>query len=156
MAGAAGTPTLVFMKERKVEIPAHPVTIAADLVFPDRPEGVIVFAHGSGSSRLSPRNRQVAIQLNQAGFATLLLDLLTPEEELDRRNAFDVDLLTQRLLSATRWLQGARPPSRCRSATSEPRPVPPPRSAPRPCSARRLAPWSAAAAAPTWPAARCV
>lgn len=110
MADAAGTPTLALMKERTVVIPAHPVTIAADLVFPDRPEGVIVFAHGSGSSRLSPRNRQVARRLNQAGFATLLLDLLTPEEELDRRNAFDVDLLTQRLLAATRWLQ-ARSPS---------------------------------------------
>lgn len=110
MASTAAAPTLGGMREHHVQIPAHPVTIAADLVFPDRPEGVVIFAHGSGSSRLSPRNREVAARLGQAGFATLLLDLLTPEEGLDRRNAFDVDLLTQRLLAATRWLQ-ARSPS---------------------------------------------
>jgi len=66
--------------------------------------GVVVFAHGSGSSRLSPRNRAVAGALNESGFATLLFDLLTPREELDRANVFDIPLLAERLLAATRWL----------------------------------------------------
>ncbi|HLM86024.1 MAG TPA: alpha/beta family hydrolase [Solirubrobacteraceae bacterium] len=69
-----------------------------------RGRGVVAFAHGSGSSRLSPRNRQVARALNQAGFATLLLDLLTASEEVDRRNVFDIALLAQRLVAATHWL----------------------------------------------------
>jgi len=67
--------------------------------------GVVVFAHGSGSSRLSPRNRQVARALNQAGFATLLFDLLTAREEVDRTNVFDIPLLATRLVAATRWLR---------------------------------------------------
>jgi putative phosphoribosyl transferase len=67
--------------------------------------GVVVFAHGSGSSRLSPRNLAVAQALNRGGFATLLFDLLTPEEERDRANVFDVDLLAGRLIAATRWLR---------------------------------------------------
>jgi putative phosphoribosyl transferase len=74
-----------------------------DLIVPARPRGLIVFAHGSGSSRHSPRNRHVAELLNAAGFATLLMDLLTVEEELDRRKVFDVGLLAERLLAATRW-----------------------------------------------------
>jgi putative phosphoribosyl transferase len=65
---------------------------------------VVAFAHGSGSSRLSPRNRFVAGVLNQARVGTLLFDLLTPAEELDRRNVFDVELLADRLVGATRWL----------------------------------------------------
>jgi alpha-beta hydrolase superfamily lysophospholipase len=64
----------------------------------------VVFAHGSGSGRLSPRNRLVSGVLNNAGIATLLLDLLTPEEAEDRRNVFDVELLAARLIAATRWL----------------------------------------------------
>lgn len=92
------------MRQHSVEIPAPPVRLAAELAIPDRPAGVILFAHGSGSSRLSKRNRWVATRLNAAGFATLLLDLLTVEEELDRANVFDVDLLSARLVGATRWL----------------------------------------------------
>jgi len=64
----------------------------------------VLFAHGSGSSRRSPRNVAVAEALDDAGIATLLFDLLTREEELDRRNVFDVELLAKRLLAATRWL----------------------------------------------------
>ena len=64
---------------------------------PEHASGLVVFAHGSGSSRHSPRNRFVAGLLNQAGLATLLFDLLTHEEELDRSNVFDVDLLAGRL-----------------------------------------------------------
>ena len=69
----------------------------------DESLGLVIFAHGSGSGRLSPRNRHVADGLRQAGLATLLLDLLTPEEEQDRANVFDISLLARRLLSATRW-----------------------------------------------------
>jgi putative phosphoribosyl transferase len=64
----------------------------------------VVFAHGSGSSRHSPRNRYVASTLNEAGLGTLLFDLLTPEEELNRANVFDIELLAGRLAQVTRWL----------------------------------------------------
>jgi putative phosphoribosyl transferase len=64
---------------------------------------LVVFAHGSGSSRRNPRNRLVARALNERGLATLLLDLLTVEEEFDRANVFDIGLLAERLVAATRW-----------------------------------------------------
>ncbi|MCK2214927.1 alpha/beta hydrolase [Actinomadura sp. ATCC 31491] len=73
-----------------------------DLVVPDAAQGLVLFAHGSGSSRHSPRNRYVAGALNEAGLATLLFDLLTPEEEADRANVFDIALLAGRLLDRTR------------------------------------------------------
>ena len=66
---------------------------------------MVVFAHGSGSSRHSPRNRQVASVLNGAGLGTLLVDLLTPEEEADRANVFDIGLLAGRLAGVTGWLR---------------------------------------------------
>jgi putative phosphoribosyl transferase len=74
-----------------------------DLELPPVPRGVVVFAHGSGSSRYSPRNRQVARALRGAGFATLLFDLLTADEALDRRAVFDVELLAGRLADAVAW-----------------------------------------------------
>jgi putative phosphoribosyl transferase len=92
----------------EVEIPAGRVTLQGHLHLPDEPRGVVVFAHGSGSSRHSPRNRFVASALYQGGLGTLLLDLLTPVEERDRACVFDVELLADRLVAATRWLQ-ARP-----------------------------------------------
>ena len=67
---------------------------------------MVIFAHGSGSSRLSPRNIQVAEALNRRGVATLLFDLLAPEEEGDRRNVFNIELLGQRLIDAVRWVIG--------------------------------------------------
>ncbi|KAB8188732.1 alpha/beta hydrolase [Nonomuraea phyllanthi] len=79
--------------------------MAGDLVVPDAAQGVVVFAHGSGSSRLSPRNRYVAEVLNKAGLGTLLFDLLTPDEEADRANVFDIALLAERLLQRTAWLR---------------------------------------------------
>ena len=91
-----------------VSIPIRGIYLSGDLVVPPLAEGVVLFAHGSGSSRFSPRNRAVATELNAAGFATLLLDLLTPSEE--RRDAvsaglrFDVHLLARRLTAATDWL----------------------------------------------------
>ena len=70
---------------------------------PEAAKGLIIFAHGSGSGRLSPRNKYVAEALRKSGLATLLLDLLTPEEEMRRGNVFDIPLLVKRLLLATAW-----------------------------------------------------
>jgi len=86
------------------EVRVPPLALAADLTVPAAPLGVIVFAHGSGSSRLSPRNRAVAEDLNRRGFATLLLDLLTEAEAQDRRNVFDIALLAGRLADAAAWI----------------------------------------------------
>ncbi|MER7505876.1 dienelactone hydrolase family protein [Nonomuraea pusilla] len=76
-----------------------------DLIVPESARGVVVFVHGSGSSRHSPRNRYVAGALNEAGLATLLFDLLTPEEEIDRANVFDIGLLAGRLLERSAWVR---------------------------------------------------
>jgi putative phosphoribosyl transferase len=81
------------------------LALDGELDIPDRPRGVVVFAHGSGSSRNSPRNRAVADVLEDAGYATLLFDLLTPTEEQDRGNVFDIPLLASRLVAASRWLR---------------------------------------------------
>ncbi|NJP91944.1 alpha/beta hydrolase [Nonomuraea sp. FMUSA5-5] len=75
--------------------------MSGDLIVPDAARGMVVFVHGSGSGRHSPRNRYVAGALNEAGLATLLFDLLTPEEEADRANVFDIPLLADRLLERT-------------------------------------------------------
>ena len=94
--------------EQPVRVEAGPVRLDGDLARPAAARGVVLFAHGSGSGRHSPRNRQVAAALGRAGFATLLLDLLTLEEETaDRatgRFRFDVRLLAGRLLAAADWL----------------------------------------------------
>jgi putative phosphoribosyl transferase len=87
------------------EIDLDTVRLVGDLVPLSDPIGIVVFAHGSGSSRLSPRNRAVADALNRGGFGTLLFDLLTSEEERDRANVFDIGLLAGRLIGATRWLR---------------------------------------------------
>ncbi len=91
-----------------VVIPADDAELGGDLVLPDGARGLVVFAHGSGSSRFSPRNRDVAAVLNEAGLATLLMDLLTPEEEVeDERNArlrFDIPMLASRVVGALDWL----------------------------------------------------
>lgn len=90
---------------REVAIPiAGGVELPGELILPAQAHGVVVFAHGSGSSRLSPRNREVADALNAAGYATLLFDLLTAQEGLDRANVFDIPLLGGRLLAASAWL----------------------------------------------------
>ncbi len=94
-------------KERSVEIPVGKIRLNGDLIIPLEPRGLVLFAHGSGSSRLSPRNRYVAEVLQEAAFATLLFDLLTvAEEKIDNYTAelrFDVHLLAQRLQAATDW-----------------------------------------------------
>jgi putative phosphoribosyl transferase len=91
--------------EREVTVAAGEVLLPGMLGIPARAHGVVLFAHGSGSSRLSPRNRAVAGQLQQVGLATLLFDLLTPEEGADRAAVFDIPLLGERLAGATGWLR---------------------------------------------------
>lgn len=86
-----------------IEIP--PRGLAGALSVPDRAKGLVVFAHGSGSSRLSPRNRHVARALNEARLATLLFDLLLPEEAEERHNVFDIPLLAGRLEEAIDWVR---------------------------------------------------
>lgn len=80
--------------------------LAGHLKIPVNAAGMVVFVHGSGSSRHSPRNRYVAGQLTDAGFGTLLFDLLTAAEELDRVNVFDIETLASRLTAVTAWLRG--------------------------------------------------
>jgi dienelactone hydrolase len=89
-----------------VRVPTTTADLNGLLAIPEHPCGAIVFAHGSGSSRHSVRNQYVAGVLNDAGFATLLFDLLTPTEEADRANVFDIALLAHRLVDATGWLTG--------------------------------------------------
>ncbi|MFA4892502.1 dienelactone hydrolase family protein [Brevundimonas sp.] len=87
-----------------VSVAIPPVGLAGELRLIEPPRGVVIFAHGSGSSRLSPRNRQVAQALTDAGMATLLFDLLTEAEAADRANVFDIDLLARRLVDAIDWV----------------------------------------------------
>ena len=95
------------------QIPAGGVVLEADITIPQLARGIVLFAHGSGSSRFSPRNRYVAQQLQQADLATVLADLLTPaEEETDARTGeirFDIGLLAARLEQLTDWLAGQEP-----------------------------------------------
>ncbi|MBX9916136.1 MAG: dienelactone hydrolase family protein [Nitrosomonas sp.] len=88
-----------------VKIPADAVELSGDLILPPAATGIVLFVHGSGSSRFSPRNTYVAKVLQQQGIGTLLFDLLTRAEDQDYALRFDIDLLTQRLLAATLWLQ---------------------------------------------------
>ncbi|WP_225307124.1 dienelactone hydrolase family protein [Adhaeribacter soli] len=87
-----------------LQIKVSDVTLTGDLTIPENATGIVVFSHGSGSSRLSTRNRFVAEFLQQHGHATLLFDLLTPEEDLDYSMRFDIKLLTERLILTTDWL----------------------------------------------------
>lgn len=96
------------MTELEVEIPVAGGSVAATWTVPDSPRGMVAFAHGSGSSRYSPRNRVVALELQSGGLATLLVDLLTPtEERLDEATGelrFDIPFLAERLVDAIDWL----------------------------------------------------
>jgi putative phosphoribosyl transferase len=95
----------ISVQDAMIEVDGHP--FHGDLTIPAGAAGVVVFAHGSGSSRLSPRNRFVAEVLVEAGLATLLVDLLTQGEAHDRANVFDVELLAHRLLEMSRWVETA-------------------------------------------------
>lgn len=94
---------MAHAQEQLSEFQIGPHRLAGILGVPRDAGGLVIFAHGSGSSRLSPRNNQVAAALREAGFATLLMDLLTPEEERDRGNVFDIPLLASRLADAADW-----------------------------------------------------
>lgn len=92
-----------MIDSREVRVAAGPVSLDGILAIPDQARGLVIFAHGSGSSRLSPRNRFVASRLNEGRLATLLFDLLTPFEEQERSNVFDIPLLGKRLVRVTEW-----------------------------------------------------
>jgi putative phosphoribosyl transferase len=91
-----------------VEVEIGPLSLPGLLTLPGEARGLIIFAHGSGSSRLSPRNRRAAEALQSAGFATLLFDLLTPAESDDRRKVFDIKLLADRVIEAIEWAKQQR------------------------------------------------
>jgi len=93
------------MKSGIVRIPVDGAHIEGALELPEKPIGLVLFAHGSGSSRHSPRNNYVARVLREHGVGTLLMDLLTPEEDQDYSLRFDINLLTERLLDAARWVK---------------------------------------------------
>lgn len=96
-----------------VSIPCDKITLTGDLIVPAGAGAVVIFVHGSGSSRHSSRNRYVASILNKAGIGTLLFDLLTEQEDVDYANRFNIPLLSERLLAATLWLR------RCLQTESE-------------------------------------
>jgi dienelactone hydrolase len=97
----------IKVEDRSVQVPSGPISLEGNLRVPENARGVVLFAHGSGSSRHSPRNRYVAETLNQAGLATLLIDLLTPDEEAEDRRLkhlrFNINFLAYRLIDATEW-----------------------------------------------------
>lgn len=91
--------------QKTLSIPVgNGIEVTGDLTIPNEARGIVVFSHGSGSSRLSPRNRMVADYLVQRQFGTLLFDLLTPEEDQDYDNRFNIRLLTERLVAVSEWL----------------------------------------------------
>ena len=91
--------------QKLVNISSDQVSLEGELVLPEDTSSIVLFAHGSGSSRFSPRNNYVASILQKAGIGTLLFDLLTREEDRNYDTRFDIDLLTQRLLAATTWVR---------------------------------------------------
>jgi putative phosphoribosyl transferase len=103
---------LRFYKE--VSIPVGKVTVQGELIIPMKAKAIIIFSHGSGSSRFSKRNQMVTKYLHEKNFGTLLFDLLTEEEDQHYHNRFNIDLLTKRLAGATEWLKELRTTKDCR------------------------------------------
>ncbi len=97
-----------LLRDDEVAVEVAGASVMGRLTIPQHPRGIVVFAHGSGSSRHSPRNRYVAQVLQHSSLGTLLFDLLTDAEERDRANVFDIGLLAARLADVTRWLRSAR------------------------------------------------
>jgi dienelactone hydrolase len=93
-----------FRYKKEVTIDVGNASVIGELVIPEDAKAIIIFSHGSGSSHLSPRNRKVARHLQAIGLGTLLLDLLTPQEDQQYSNRFDIELLTRRLTEATKWV----------------------------------------------------
>ena len=92
------------MKKLEIDIPLSSVILKGDLVIPENPIGIVIFSHGSGSSRFSSRNRMVAELIQKHNIATFLFDLLTEKEDQIYENRFNIDLLTSRLIETTEWL----------------------------------------------------
>lgn len=92
------------MKREEINIPLSSVTLKGELVLPENAIGIVVFSHGSGSSRFSPRNKMVGELMQNQGMGTLLFDLLTEEEDRVYENRFNIDLLVSRLIEVTEWL----------------------------------------------------
>ncbi|WP_018612204.1 dienelactone hydrolase family protein [Segetibacter koreensis] len=97
-----------------VSIPAGKVTVKGELIIPANANAIVIFSHGSGSSRFSKRNQKVAEHLHENNFGTLLFDLLTEEEDRDYYNRFNIDLLAKRLIDATEWLKKMPAAKDCR------------------------------------------
>lgn len=138
-------------REQPVVLTTGPIRLEGILGLPEKAGGVVLFAHGSGSGRRSPRNTFVARTLQAGGLATLLLDLLDEQEAEDRRKVFDIDLLAERLLVATNWLANAEATRGFGSAISVPAPG---RGQPRrlqPADRARWQRWSLVAGGRTWP-----
>jgi dienelactone hydrolase len=95
---------LIKENNKTVEIHLEDVTLQGNLFIPEKATGIVLFSHGSGSSRLSPRNNFVAEVFQQKGLATLLFDLLTEKEDRIYENRFDIELLTERLIAVTNWI----------------------------------------------------
>lgn len=94
------------MLKKTITISVDSIRLEGILTVPEKAKGLVIFSHGAGSSHLSPRNNYVADVLNKTGFATLLFDLLTEEEDEIYENRFDIPKLTDRLITATRWARG--------------------------------------------------
>jgi putative phosphoribosyl transferase len=99
---------------KEVNIPAGKVIVHGELIIPEKAKAIVIFSHGSGSSRFSKRNQQVAKYLQEKKLGTLLFDLLTEEEDQFYHNRFDIDLLTKRLAGATEWLERLPAANDCR------------------------------------------
>lgn len=99
---------MIKEKYTAVEIKLNGLVLRGNLSIPENATGMVIFSHGSGSSRLSPRNNYVAKVLNEKGLATLLFDLLTEDEDRIYENRFNIDLITMRLIDATQWVQSQK------------------------------------------------
>ena len=102
----------IFHNEVRIQV--DKTILGGELIIPHKAKGIIIFSHGSGSSRFSTRNQQVASYLRESGFGTLLFDLLTPDEDRQYLNRFNIELLTKRLAGATEWLERLPAAKDCR------------------------------------------
>ncbi|MFZ1677544.1 MAG: dienelactone hydrolase family protein [Saprospiraceae bacterium] len=102
--------------QKELNIPVGKTILKGDLILPEKADSIILFSHGSGSSRVSKRNKMVAHYLQEMEFGTLLFDLLTEEEDMEYRNRFDIELITSRLIGATEWLEKLPSTLGCRLA----------------------------------------
>jgi len=96
--------TIEPILKKEVQIPVGNISLPGELIVPRDATGLVIFSHGSGSSRFSPRNNQVAEIIRESDMATLLFDLLTAEEDANYDNRFNINLLTERLIAATKWV----------------------------------------------------